>query len=609
MEVTASLVTELVGLQRATATQGNPTSIPSSPLTHDTPFIPATRDIWLNGIWIISLVLTLIVALVSSLVKQWIHYYVADATGSPRTRACVRQYRLMGLRKWRVTYLVGFLPVLMNISLLLFFIGLILFFQGLEGSAVITILITCMTSLSFAFYIGTSSLPVWDAQCPYKTSLTGGVNLFTDLFCVYLRVSQRWGRILIRYRKYIWRRIRRSMRFWAHSKASSMSVVGCRPVPLPLTDLHLFSIQSLPANKEGGDVETGDNARETPRILNGHELPRGPTLSMSQELAANQTDETWVERLIRSLSRRSAIVGFETHTVMALQRTLCPKAIEEMACRSTNPVVSSISLQAISGIHHENSPFKGGDLPPALQSQLRAAVIGCVQESDPWHQSGQLTVLAHRNRVIGSPTMVERLARGILCLPDFSTLDGNKVRSIVACTPIKNALDLRIAALLSFPGTDRYGLNWIFPQRLGALEDTVQHVIGRVLALPRIEVGELHPWAYRQLRMPFSNLIPGKIAARAKRVMPGIGLLVSGDYILKQLISGLSVDKVPSLQDEMSFLLLYTLYGPGAVHHIGLEAIRDFIDLAHFDWSDNDLPAIDAEVGEPFCLYTAAFYS
>jgi hypothetical protein len=160
-----------------------------------------------------------------------------DVTGTPRTRACIRQYRLIGLQKWRVTYLVGFLPTVMNVSLLLFFIGLVLFFQKLKGSASITIAIICLTCFAFVFYIGTSGLPIWDPQCPYKSSLTEVFNLFTKGFCIYLRASQRYANILTQHHKSFWERAQQIMCFWIHPKPSSMSVdhrICCIKIDFPL---------------------------------------------------------------------------------------------------------------------------------------------------------------------------------------------------------------------------------------------------------------------------------------------------------------------------------------------------------------------------------------
>jgi hypothetical protein len=177
-KVTVSLLTELVSLQRAVVTGGNTSAVTMSSQTVDSTFNPDQRDIYLNGLWFGSLGLTLATALITGLIKQWIHYYVADITGTPKVRACTRQFRYMGLSLWGVSPIIELLPVLMNASLLLFFAGLILFLQGLSGTAWITLLMIALTCVLFFFYVGTSFLPLWNPQCPYKSSLTAMWNLF-----------------------------------------------------------------------------------------------------------------------------------------------------------------------------------------------------------------------------------------------------------------------------------------------------------------------------------------------------------------------------------------------------------------------------------------------
>lgn len=152
--------------------------VPISPLTHNTAFIPTTRDIYLNGIWIVSLGLTLATALITGMIKQWLQFYITDVTGpSPRDRASIRQFRYMGLSLWAVSPIIEFLPILMGSSLLLFFVGLVLFSQTLSGSRGITIVVIMMTCSLFVFYLGSSLLPLWKPQCPYKTSVSAVVSL------------------------------------------------------------------------------------------------------------------------------------------------------------------------------------------------------------------------------------------------------------------------------------------------------------------------------------------------------------------------------------------------------------------------------------------------
>lgn len=179
--VTASLLTEMVSLQRAVALGGDVRAVPSSALNVNTPFNSSFRDICLNGLWLVSLALTLAIALVAGIIKQWLHFCLVEAMGSPKHRACVRHFRFTGFKIWHVEGIIELLPVLMNASLLLFFLGLILYTQDLSGAVGVTWTLVGLTAFSFLLYLGSSFIPVLIPQCPYKTSLTklffGTINI------------------------------------------------------------------------------------------------------------------------------------------------------------------------------------------------------------------------------------------------------------------------------------------------------------------------------------------------------------------------------------------------------------------------------------------------
>jgi hypothetical protein len=185
-ETAASLLTEMVSLQRTASTGGNASAVPPSPLNRDTTFVPMKRDIWLNGIWFLSLGLTLSTALIAGMVKQWLHFYLTDVAGTPKDRGSIRQFRYAGLSVWGVSPIIEMLPVLMNASLLLFFVGLVLFTQGLTGAEGITAVVIVMTCVLFFFYLASSLLPMWNPQCPYKTSLS-------SVFSIGLKLAWLWA--------------------------------------------------------------------------------------------------------------------------------------------------------------------------------------------------------------------------------------------------------------------------------------------------------------------------------------------------------------------------------------------------------------------------------
>ncbi|KAF8887064.1 hypothetical protein CPB85DRAFT_1167028, partial [Mucidula mucida] len=117
------LLREIAALQRA---QMNGTSADSVPPT-SADFTPAPIDVWVNGLWFTSLTLSLAAALFAVLIKQWLRQYMSLTSGTVRQRSLIRQFRFMGLQEWHVPALIGILPVLMHLSLAVFFVGLTLF--------------------------------------------------------------------------------------------------------------------------------------------------------------------------------------------------------------------------------------------------------------------------------------------------------------------------------------------------------------------------------------------------------------------------------------------------------------------------------------------------
>ncbi|KAG7443330.1 uncharacterized protein BT62DRAFT_1078692 [Guyanagaster necrorhizus] len=99
-QVTATLVYELIDVQRAAANGSSVNDVPRSDLTPFSTFSPATSDVLVNGLWFTSLSFSLTTALFAVLTKQWIHQYVTVPSGTPRDKCRVRQFRYMGLQQW-----------------------------------------------------------------------------------------------------------------------------------------------------------------------------------------------------------------------------------------------------------------------------------------------------------------------------------------------------------------------------------------------------------------------------------------------------------------------------------------------------------------------------
>ncbi|SJL16695.1 uncharacterized protein ARMOST_20224 [Armillaria ostoyae] len=169
-QVTATLLFELIDVQRAAANGSLVNDVPHSDLTPFSDFCPTIFDSLINGLWFTSLSFSLATALFAVLTKQWIHQYIAMPSGTPQDRCRVRQFRYMGLEQWGVGFIIGLLPLLLSVSLGIFLVGLVLFLVPLQ--AAIASIVGTITLISFVAYFVSNFLPIMYPSCPYKTPLS-----------------------------------------------------------------------------------------------------------------------------------------------------------------------------------------------------------------------------------------------------------------------------------------------------------------------------------------------------------------------------------------------------------------------------------------------------
>ncbi|KZV89478.1 hypothetical protein EXIGLDRAFT_146750 [Exidia glandulosa HHB12029] len=131
---------------------------------------PLTR--WINGLWFTSILLSLTVALLSILVKQWISEYRSRnnaSAKSPRDWARRREVYFQALAAWPVAEVVSFLPVMLHLSLFLFFAGMALLLWTLDKS--IGVWVVALGVCLSVFYLGCTLVPLWIPESPTATPL------------------------------------------------------------------------------------------------------------------------------------------------------------------------------------------------------------------------------------------------------------------------------------------------------------------------------------------------------------------------------------------------------------------------------------------------------
>jgi len=92
-------------------------------------FSPPEHIVIVNALFYASLGVMLLAAFIAMLIKGWVREFDRGlaAMSLPEQRAKTREFRYLGMKRWKLPEMVGILPSLIQISLLLFSIGLVLF--------------------------------------------------------------------------------------------------------------------------------------------------------------------------------------------------------------------------------------------------------------------------------------------------------------------------------------------------------------------------------------------------------------------------------------------------------------------------------------------------
>ncbi|EKM60532.1 uncharacterized protein PHACADRAFT_68826, partial [Phanerochaete carnosa HHB-10118-sp] len=142
---------------------------PMVPFPPDPPFEAPVWALRVNGLWFASLIISLSTASFGMLVKQWLIEYLAMEWISPQEQLRARQYRHPGLEDWKVFEIAAVLPLLLHISLGLFFLGLC-FYNSAENEIVGRSTFPLVAGWAF-FALLTMVAPLVTPRCPYKVTL------------------------------------------------------------------------------------------------------------------------------------------------------------------------------------------------------------------------------------------------------------------------------------------------------------------------------------------------------------------------------------------------------------------------------------------------------
>ena len=158
----------------------------------DPAFSPGLSIIWVNIIWLLSLVLSTTSALLATLTQQWARRYLhlPQIPSVPSERARVRSFLFHGTVIYAIHYAVEIAPTLLHLSVFLFNIGLVLFFFTIFKTVAIVVLVFVV--IFGVLYFILTILPCLHHICPYHTPISGIFwylwHAFASLVEVFLEV-------------------------------------------------------------------------------------------------------------------------------------------------------------------------------------------------------------------------------------------------------------------------------------------------------------------------------------------------------------------------------------------------------------------------------------
>jgi len=138
----------------------------SSPI----PFHPTASSFSVNFLWFTSLTLTLVGALSAVIAKGWIVTYLPASAGKSFEDACERHLRVTRAYQWHLDGILALIPLLIQLSLLLFLAGLAIFVLG--DSKSIGAAVLALIALTTVVYIVMTVLPWLSPACPFRTTLS-----------------------------------------------------------------------------------------------------------------------------------------------------------------------------------------------------------------------------------------------------------------------------------------------------------------------------------------------------------------------------------------------------------------------------------------------------
>lgn len=172
---TSSEILERISQQLASFTIANGTvtsRIPNLSIANATSASSAVPNsaVSINILWVLSLTLSLLSALFAIAIQQWLRHLRPPAHLAMRTALMLRQFRFESLRRWQIPGIISLLPILVQVSVVLFLAGLMLLLNTLTNKVAIPFI--AVAGLGVILFVIATLIPLFKVSCAYKSEST-----------------------------------------------------------------------------------------------------------------------------------------------------------------------------------------------------------------------------------------------------------------------------------------------------------------------------------------------------------------------------------------------------------------------------------------------------
>lgn len=167
-----------------------------STLSNTPSFSPPTAARIINILFFLSLGLSLASALFGIMAKQWLREYMRwnSPLAAPRENVLVRQLRIEAWESWRVGATISSIPVLLELAMVLFLVGITILLWTLDD--IVAVFITVFVATFLGVLSAFTMLPIFMRSCPYKSPTAWAFVAFFNTLMILPRRLAAFGHIV-----------------------------------------------------------------------------------------------------------------------------------------------------------------------------------------------------------------------------------------------------------------------------------------------------------------------------------------------------------------------------------------------------------------------------